>query len=362
MRTIITTIGTSLLSNPDDRPWKGWRFGESHPDSKSVCNWLKTADPVKASAEIHTWKKLGILDEPNNQNVVLIHSQTPDGEYCAQCLKYFAEFKKLNTEIKQIDGLTYSNAQDFNRGLSRLVRVLAETLRTGKLNYGEVVIAATGGFKAEIAIANLVGALLGAPVYYIYEQFEDLIKLEPIPISLKPEWIREGSGKKLLQILGDGDCIPRQKIEDLIKADERLEALLESTMENGDEKGDEIICTNILGEFATQILKTPHVDWPQTSKKTPEQKIKLEDKAHHRPKDWEDAVDRLSRSQYVTFIRYDGSAGNQSGVKPVNENASDIHVVLKDDRYVLGLRVETTSKNAEERQLLIELFRLKLKL
>ena len=167
MRTTITTIGTSLLSNRDDRPWAGWRFGSKHPNREIVSNWLKIADPTKASAEIHTWQRLGILEEPTNEKVVLIHSQTTDGKYCAECLKDFAEHKKLDTEIKQVNELSYSDAEMFNRGLGRLVRVLAETLRAGRANNGEVAIAATGGFKAEIAIANLVGALLGSPVYYI---------------------------------------------------------------------------------------------------------------------------------------------------------------------------------------------------
>ncbi len=55
MRTMLTTVGMSLFSKRDDRPWAGWRFGSEHPDRDAVSAWLKTAKQASASAEIHTW-------------------------------------------------------------------------------------------------------------------------------------------------------------------------------------------------------------------------------------------------------------------------------------------------------------------
>jgi hypothetical protein len=46
-----------------------------------------------------------------------------------------------------------------------------------------VLINATGGFKAEIAYATLVGLLFDVPVYYIHEAFRDIIEMPPTPIS-----------------------------------------------------------------------------------------------------------------------------------------------------------------------------------
>jgi len=211
MRTIITTVGTSLLTNRDDRPWAGWRFGSALPEPDDVRRWLITAAPERASAEIHTWSKLEILTEPKGEKVLLVHSHTPDGRYCAERLKEYAQRKRLPVESREVSQLSYSDAETFHRGLRQLVRVLAEAVRSGRAA-GEVAIAATGGFKAEIAIANLVGALLGAPVYYIYEQFKQLIKLEPLPIALAPKWLREGAGKALLRRLAGGECLPRSEV------------------------------------------------------------------------------------------------------------------------------------------------------
>jgi len=48
---------------------------------------------------------------------------------------------------------------------------------------GELLIVATGGFKAEAACANLVGLLFGAPVYYIHERFGEVVELPPLPVA-----------------------------------------------------------------------------------------------------------------------------------------------------------------------------------
>jgi hypothetical protein len=214
-----------------------------------------------------------------------------------------------------------------------------------------VGIAATGGFKAEIAIANLVGALLGAPVYYIYEQFNQLIKLEPIPIILAPAWLREGAGKALLhKLASEGDCLSRQEVESLLKADGRLEMLLESV----EEDGTEIVCANVLGEFAAQVLETPPIDWPPACDTLPEHKVKLEGAAHHRPRGWEGIVSRLARSRLVRLIHYDSTAGRQPGIRPVKDNATDLHVVIAGENALLGLRVETTAESAEQRRLVLD--------
>lgn len=46
-----------------------------------------------------------------------------------------------------------------------------------------MLINATGGFKAEIACAVLVGLLFDVPVYYIHEAFREIVELPPTPIS-----------------------------------------------------------------------------------------------------------------------------------------------------------------------------------
>jgi putative CRISPR-associated protein (TIGR02619 family) len=334
MRTVITTVGTSLLTNRD-RPWAGWRFGSPLPITRDVETWLRDADPVTASAEIHTWLRLGLFEEHTSDRIVLMHSDTDDGSFCAERLRAYANSRGIEAQVRRVEGLTYSDASAFNRGLRRLVRLLAEEIRSGQ-GGGEAALAATGGFKAEIAVANLVGASLGAPVYYIYEQFEELIYLEPLPIELAPDWLTGGPGAGLLRRLSGDDCVRSAEVDSLLKADGRLEMLVESE----EIEGQAYVCPNLLGELAAQILAAPAVDWPQASGLEPREKIRLENAGHHRPRGWESFVEGLARSPFVTSVRYDGTAGRRPGLRPAADNDTDILAVMAaDDAPALSLRV-----------------------
>src|SRR5260370_20541974 len=86
-RLLICTVGTSLLSNRDDRPWAGWNPRKDPlPDARDVDSWLATADPVTASAETNTLRGIG-LDA--SDQVLLLHSDTPEGRFCSDRLLTF---------------------------------------------------------------------------------------------------------------------------------------------------------------------------------------------------------------------------------------------------------------------------------
>lgn len=348
MKTVITTVGTSLLTNRDDRPWAGWRSGNPFPEQDKITHWLIQADPRRISAETHTWYRLGILDSPDKVQVILVHSQTLDGKFCAEQLQKYAEIRHLQADVRQIDGLTYADAITFNKGLVRLVRVLAEIIHANQKR-GEVLLAATGGFKAEIAIANLVGILLQVPVYYIYEQFEQLIEIEPIPVTLKPDWLKESEREALLKKFTQNDMLERSKIDSFLKKDGKLELLLESV----EIDGVEMVSLNLLGELAARVLQAPSIDWPEACNILPHEKIKLQDIAHHRPKSWEKVVDLLARSGFVRLIRYEARAGDKKGIYEVPNQETDLFVVINDGTYVLGLQIETTARNADQRRLVL---------
>jgi putative CRISPR-associated protein (TIGR02619 family) len=287
--------------------------------------------------------------------VKLVHSQTPDGLFCAQCLNSFAAGKGISSHTVQVNELTYSDSATFNRGLGRMVRVLAEEIRSGR-QAGEVSIAATGGFKAEIAVANLVGALLGVPVYYIYEQFKQLIRIEPVPIVLAPGWLKEGPGRALLEKISEKSCLPSAEVSSLVKADGRLEMLVE--ME--EVEGREYVCANVLGELAAQVLASPNVDWPQPCDDEPEKKVILEGTEHHRPKGWEKVIKILSGSVYVKRINYEENANkSKNDLRPAPGSVSDILVSIFDGKDSLGLRVQTTAQSLEQRRQVFNLLKRK---
>lgn len=353
-RAIVTTVGTSLLTNPN-RPWAGWRSQHPLPDSKQVDDWLAHADPIQASAETHTWYRLGLLDaeDRDRTTVVLIHSQTPEGRFCAERLVAFAQSHKMQARSRQVDGLSYySDARLFNRGLRHLARVIGDEIKRGRAN-GTVELAATGGFKAEIAIANLVGAISDTPVHYIYQEFSSLVTIDPIPVIIREEWIRNGPGRKLLEGFATaGDIIPIQQIEGLLKQDERLLTLLDIDGEDA--------ALSLLGEIAFSLLEAPEESWPPVCDRPPAEKIDLSGASHSRPRGWETIVNTIAACRYVTAIRYEGSmAGGY--LKEAPDNPSDlIHRI--EGGPPLTLRISTTAKTPGQRRLVQQLLRKELKL
>jgi putative CRISPR-associated protein (TIGR02619 family) len=352
-RTIITTVGTSLLTNPG-RPWAGWKNKQPLPDANTVDEWFLEADSVKASAETHTWFRLDLFDRCGDVDteVVLVHSHTEEGGFCAERLVIRAETGGLKARSRQVDGLIYQNAQNFNRGLRQLARVIGQEIKQGRAA-GTVDLAATGGFKAEIAIANLVGAVSDTPVHYIYQEFSSIITLEPIPVTLRPEWIGSGAGRALLQEFRSADdLIPvSEVIKSLLKQDERLWTLVEI-------EGD-VAALTFLGELAAQVLEQPQDTWPTTTDIAPETKKRLDSAAHHRPRGWEQIVDTFAKSRYVTSIRYEGAAAG-GRVKEAPDNDTDlIHVI--DGTPPLTLRIGTTATTPGERRLVQRLLRKELR-
>lgn len=354
-RTILTTVGTSLLTNrSDDRPWKGWAFKQPLPEADIVDSWLRKADPVAASAEMHTWFRLGLFDAEDRDKieVVLIHSQTTDGQFCAERLVSVAKARGLAARRRQLDELTYADGRTFNRGLRQLARVVGEEIKSARAS-GTVELAATGGFKAEIAVANLVGALSDTPVHYIYEQFTSLITIDPIPVTLRPDWLGSGAGRRLLEAFESAnDVIPVKSIDSLLKQDERLLTLVE--IDNGH------AALNLMGEMALRLIETPHDTWPAATNLAPDDKKHLDSASHHRPRGWEQVVDTIASSRYVTSIRYEGSAAGGC-LKEAPDNDSDlIHRI--EGSPPLTLRISTTATTGGQRRLVQQLLRKELKL
>lgn len=176
MRTIITTVGTSLITNtkqslqtPNDQT----------PGREELLNFLTMTGPKKATAETNSLSRL-LRDA---DRLVLLHSATEEGLLCAELLGVFYSREGHAVEMKNVPDLTYDRKAFRNQGLRSFVSVLVDTINQERRQGREVCINATGGFKAETAYAATIGQLYGAPVFYIYEAFDDIVELPPAPIT-----------------------------------------------------------------------------------------------------------------------------------------------------------------------------------
>jgi putative CRISPR-associated protein (TIGR02619 family) len=122
------------------------------------------------------------------ENIIFLVSDTADGELTGRILNHFYESPRnaerfASVSVKSVKGLSDQDVKRFrNEGLRNLVRLIGEEAR---LKGSErLVINATGGYKAQISFAGMIGQALEIPVCYLFERFSEVIELPPQPVSL----------------------------------------------------------------------------------------------------------------------------------------------------------------------------------
>jgi hypothetical protein len=88
-----------------------------------------------------------------------------------------------------IGALSYHQGGFAQRGLRSLVDEPIQAVRRSHEEGLEPVLCATGGFKAEIAFLNLLGALLRVEVCYIHEHFREVVRLPQLPLTWDVQFV-----------------------------------------------------------------------------------------------------------------------------------------------------------------------------
>lgn len=346
-RVLITTVGTSLLTN------QGWRHnsGSPLPDAADVQRQLGQTDPAKASAETNT---LRALDPDNGDAIVLLHTDTPEGRFCSDqlCTFYRGGGKYRSVAQRQIDALGYDHVSSAQRGLRALVSIVIDEINKARNSHREPVLCATGGFKAEIAFLNLLGALLEVEVYYIHEQFREIVRLPRLPLAWNPasvlvnrsffEWI---------------DAEPRRtgEVENRLSAIPELRSLIEDSSDGHSYLN---AAGNLLWQAAqAQTQDRPSVQWPSPDARPSGDKNGVSDIAHHRPAGWKQFVTRLCEIDCVTRVAYDDQARNGDRVKVLDAASGTLGVRFGTTEPALPLRVDTTARGKAQSELVAKYIR-----
>lgn len=332
-RNIICTTGTSLLTNPD-RPWSPWRRGDELPSLNEMLKWLTSADLQVASAESNTLSAL-LLNE--NDRLCFLHSATPEGRLCAAALKEFYKAEKF-----EIGELGYGE-KSFTSGLKGLVDLVIRLIRKARERGETPLLSATGGFKAEIAFLNLLGALLEVEVVYMHERFREPVQLPRLPLRWDEEFVTKHE-----DFFCWIDAEPRSSIEveSWLKGRPELRGLVE-------DDGEGHTFLSAAGDLLFKAAKDrktwgPRVTWPEPDSRPPEEKNKVSKVPHHRPRKWREFVERLCRIDCVSMVMFDPSAPSGARVKVHDPLKGEIHVRLVDSESVLPLKVVTTARGVEQ--------------
>lgn len=349
-REIICTVGTSLLTNRDDRPWSGWNpaKGDPLPDAAEVDAWLRQADLVKASAETNT---LRLLELDETDTLSLLHSDTAEGRFCAERLAELYREAIREVHLEKIGQLGYA-ARNFSRGLKALVDVVLKRVHAAGEQGRLPVFCATGGFKAEIAFMNLMGALLGIEVVYIHELHRELVRLPRLPLAWDAEFVAQH--RDFFRWI---DAEPRKtsEVESRLKARPELRFLVEDADDGNtylSAAGD--LLNKVAGE---RLAMGPRATWPAADARPPEQKNRLASTEHHRPPGWERFVRRVCEIDAVRAIRYDAGMLRGPRVRILDAARGIIGLRYETGDLSLPLAVETTARGDAQTEHVAEYLR-----
>ncbi len=193
-KAIITTTGTSFLTNAL-KYWEKSREYKSYFDIKEedfrqfILDKKNRGKGGEISAEINTLEKLKENDILNKNDIVhLVVSDTKESEKVIHYLKSIIEDMNLRFQWTKIENLRYDENRFQVIGLRNFINTLVKLIEKYRGQSYEVIINATGGFKAEIAYATVVAQLMKVEVYYMHEKFRDIIQMPYLPLNFDIEY------------------------------------------------------------------------------------------------------------------------------------------------------------------------------
>jgi|GEM_PF-669483 len=284
---ILATVGTSLLNH-----LKRELGTDAVPPRQKALSHLRGKQPTDPAlgAEINSIEHLvngvklttGVTYPPFH--LALLVSETGDGQWTGEVLKdYFSSVRRFESaDWHTVEGLTPDDPSRFARvGLRSLVRESSRLLREAQRKSLFRVIDATGGFKAQISFAGLIGQTLGVPVVYQFETFPVCVEMPPMPVDFDREsWLTHY------------DLFTRLSEEGAMMEDEfpfqEVDPMIRELLERDEVDGKFLYALSPILELMHQgfLIRPPRASVePPVSEITPQQKLSLvESELPHAPK------------------------------------------------------------------------------
>lgn len=202
-------------------------------DWDSLASEMVRINPTERvlGAEVNSVNSLlekGLLEE--NAGLSLVYSDTADGRNIMSVLSEYFPLKGFGpVRSRVVEGLQDQDPKRFRTlGLRNLAKAVCDEIRcfggSSMESVGRVAINATGGYKAQIALAVLLGQSLGVSVYYQHEKFAEIIEFPPMPVAMDLELWMRNSGL-FFSLSTVKDPVPADRFKE--EWDERLEPLVE---------------------------------------------------------------------------------------------------------------------------------------
>ena len=253
MRFVLSTVGTSILTNLIDRgnPIEGTWFGtlrdsanlkqnELTPDTEAVINTL--ADRAleqllennpqrncRISAELNGIYGIysGQLPTDSRDEHYLICTDTAQGQKTGRLIKDFLESQGFTVDLVTPSRLSTQDPESFTTGTKELIKWLEDNVPWRRESGYYVIFNLVGGFKSLQGYMNTFGAFYADEVVYIFEApTADLIKIPRLPIQIDTTIIEEYLTE--FALMDAGKLYPIEELEGI------SETLLELVEENGE--------------------------------------------------------------------------------------------------------------------------------
>lgn len=396
MITVITPVGTSLFTNYLKRYREDVTFSRSYDGIENRCasDWdepginraIRTLrqfseqfireQNTSASAELQSTAK--IQNELGADITVhLLASDTIASRLAAEILsgnvagKILPNQVSVNFETGQdiIKGLQVKNRKDFlKEGMNALIHRI-EQINSTLTSIGQsLAINITGGYGATLPYLTIYAQLKRVPLYYNFEDSNELIEIPPSPLSI--DWDEIGPYFDTLQKIYDAEAIEGWA---QFRAEYYQETEILGPFIWVDE-GDNSAYVSPLGEaFWDECLKRKdNVPFPNPVSIAPDHETEIMNgisdgisgKPHHRPRGWEGIVKKLCENAYVEYVRYDSQVHGSRQNPKVLEDGIEGHIGVqytKGDK-TLPLRVETTARGKHQTELVMEFIKRQLNL
>ena len=211
MRFVLSTVGTSILTNLIDRgnPTEGTWFGKLRdsanlkqdkltPETETVIKTL--ADRARKKLledDVNTNRRLsaelngiygiygGLLPQNSNDQHYLICTDTAQGQQTGGLIKDFLENKGFTVGVVTPSQLSTQDTESFTTGTKELIKWLEDNVPWRRDGGYRVIFNLVGGFKSLQGYMNTFGAFYADEVIYIFESpTSDLIKIPRLPIRI----------------------------------------------------------------------------------------------------------------------------------------------------------------------------------
>ena len=285
--------------------------------------------------------------EPQSR-LFFLHSDTEDGRHVAEVLRAYYQG---NAELIQVDGLDDQHPEVFRtQGLRSLAKELGKIIRDQAA--ANCAINATGGYKAQIAIAVVVGQVTGVPVYYKHERFSAIISLPPLPISFDlSEWFRSSA---LLYALAKDDLPTSMFDADL------LTPKAESLLDRVDLDGEEYLTLSPLGQVFHDTFRNRYegekprfLPLPASKREKKEPRLEKSGWPGEHPeveRFMQQVTDDVPQVIQCSTHYYNPDLTQQTLFRL---SSKGIEGVFSRGGYTVKFRVETTAKNDVQREAMV---------